>query len=183
MAVLGCITPLIPLFPPGIIFFLLYRNIWRLGRFLRAERDILRLPLRYFDDSAQTRGDLRVAELPGGQLYGEKKFPSRLEAVRSEKVFTRAPIRSVSLYRRSPRKYPGVTGFAGYKQTDDQSGRFAAVKDPMAETLLIPGDPEQLTDVSARQAHLMELGSIFLFSLGFFVNSGFLYALLLLLIK
>jgi hypothetical protein len=42
------LVPIIPLLPPGLIFFVLYRKLWRRGRFLRALRDILKLPRRSF---------------------------------------------------------------------------------------------------------------------------------------
>ncbi|MCL1819006.1 MAG: hypothetical protein FWG35_08735, partial [Spirochaetaceae bacterium] len=42
------LVPTIPVLPPGLIFFLGYRRLWRKGRFLRAERDILTLPRRSF---------------------------------------------------------------------------------------------------------------------------------------
>jgi hypothetical protein len=37
-------VPFIPVLPPGLAFFVLYRRLWKKGRVLRAERDILRLP-------------------------------------------------------------------------------------------------------------------------------------------
>lgn len=39
----GALGPLVPLMPPGVVFFLGYLTTWRRGRFLRAERDLLGL--------------------------------------------------------------------------------------------------------------------------------------------
>jgi hypothetical protein len=44
------LAPLVPVLPPGMVFFVLYRRLWRRGRFLRAERDILKLPRRSFGE-------------------------------------------------------------------------------------------------------------------------------------
>ncbi len=42
--------PIAVFLPPGVIFYFLYRWAWKKGRVLRATRDLLRLPLRYFED-------------------------------------------------------------------------------------------------------------------------------------
>jgi len=60
------------LLPPGVAGYFLYRSLWRRARTLRVERDLARLPLRYFAD-----GDVRALEgkrslsthLPDGELY------------------------------------------------------------------------------------------------------------------
>lgn len=44
VAVTAALVPVLPLLPPGIFAFAVYRRMWRRGRFLRAERDLLRLP-------------------------------------------------------------------------------------------------------------------------------------------
>lgn len=44
----AALVPVLPLFPPGIGLFLLYRRSWRRGRTQRAIRDVLALPLMYF---------------------------------------------------------------------------------------------------------------------------------------
>ena len=38
--------PIIPFFPPGIIFYFLFKRFWRNARYLRGDRDLLKLPLR-----------------------------------------------------------------------------------------------------------------------------------------
>jgi hypothetical protein len=43
--------PLLPLLPPGVGLFFLYRWSWRRGRILRAHRDILRVPLRHLAEA------------------------------------------------------------------------------------------------------------------------------------
>ncbi|MDR3200379.1 MAG: hypothetical protein LBT68_02870 [Spirochaetales bacterium] len=57
LSIIMSVVPVIPVLPPGMVFFVLYRRLWRRGRFLRAQRDILKLPLRRF-------GGARGAEAP-----------------------------------------------------------------------------------------------------------------------
>jgi hypothetical protein len=45
--------PLAAFLPPGVAFFYLYRRYWKQGRTLRAERDLFRLPLKYFSDQVE----------------------------------------------------------------------------------------------------------------------------------
>ncbi len=87
--------PVAILFPPGVILYFLYRGMWKKGRVLRATRDLLRLPLRYFgqfgpvrstnyfsdgESSRKEKGDVgndslscfkRFANLPDGSIYVE----------------------------------------------------------------------------------------------------------------
>ena len=48
-AMLSVLTfaPVLPFVPPGLAFYFFFRRFWRSGRYLRGERDLLRLPLRH----------------------------------------------------------------------------------------------------------------------------------------
>lgn len=63
-AFIALLTPLLPLFPPGILFTLLYRRLWWRARLFRAYRDVLMLPLSYFPPGVWER------RLPDGERYG-----------------------------------------------------------------------------------------------------------------
>ena len=39
--------PIIPFIPPGLFFFYFYTVLWKKGRFCRADRDLINLPLRF----------------------------------------------------------------------------------------------------------------------------------------
>ncbi len=43
MLLTAALFPVVPLIPPGLIFFFIYLSAWRRARFLRAERDLLGL--------------------------------------------------------------------------------------------------------------------------------------------
>jgi hypothetical protein len=62
LSIIMSLVPLIPVLPPGMLFFVLYRRLWRRGRFLRAERDLLRLPPRRFGEDGAKAGSLPAAD-------------------------------------------------------------------------------------------------------------------------
>jgi hypothetical protein len=73
--------PLFPLIPPGVLFTLAYRRLWRRARVFRAYRDLVRLPLRYLPEGEG------VCRLPGGEWYGS----CRLETL-SDEMRERIPL-------------------------------------------------------------------------------------------
>jgi hypothetical protein len=57
LSIIMSLIPLIPVLPPGLVFFVGYRKLWRRGRFLRAERDILNLPGSRFGETPAPGGE------------------------------------------------------------------------------------------------------------------------------
>jgi hypothetical protein len=146
-------TPLLPFLPPGLPFFLLYRYVWKKGRLNRAERDILRLPLRYLDGQS-LHADKKVS-LPDGGSYSVQIFDTRESALA---VMDERKIRSTTLL----------------EAKDDPSRRFfvfsAENDDPMAERILIPGHPLELAELCVRKARTYEWLSVGAFALGYAMN-------------
>ena len=94
---------MLPFLPPGLPLFFLYRFLWRKGRFSRAERDILRLPMRYFSSGEGLLEDR--APLPDGGDYTMRSFESRETALDS---MDEQKIRTTSLLAandNAPRRY------------------------------------------------------------------------------
>lgn len=81
------LVPILPLLPPGLIFFVLYRKLWRRGRFLRALRDILKLPRRSFGQKKPAEEDQSPAA-----SQAEK------QALRCEKLAVRFELLSLVLF-------------------------------------------------------------------------------------
>jgi len=152
--------PLIPLLPPGVAFFFLYRWSWRRGRFLRAHRDILRLPLRYFADGAHS------GVLPDGEPYEVRSVdPDRAVALeRLGAHYVEPPVRSEA----------GAYAVFGRPDGDD----LAVPSDPMIEMVVIPGDPVELSERCQRQARAYELASAGLFGLALLLNAGVVFVVL-----
>jgi hypothetical protein len=72
LSMVAATAPLALLLPPGVGAYFVYRRLWRRARALRAERDLARLPLRYFaeaDVRALDRTRTATAHLPDGEPY------------------------------------------------------------------------------------------------------------------
>ncbi|RLD33781.1 MAG: hypothetical protein DRI73_04920 [Bacteroidetes bacterium] len=42
------LVPVLPFLPPGLLFYYIYRSLWKKARILRTERDLLKLPVKRF---------------------------------------------------------------------------------------------------------------------------------------
>ena len=139
------IIPFIPFFPPGIGFYFLFRRFWRSARYLRGERDLLRLPARF---------------------SGYEEYPSCAEALernpdcklRSCGIIKEADVMSIScrLYR------PGNIS-------------EAKLPDHFYEELVVPGDPEELAWKCRSRARGLEILAAASASIGFIINALVLY--------
>ena len=72
----GVFVPLFPLVPPGLLFTIIYRWLWRRAQIYRACCDLARLPLVYFPAPPGKPGSLdSPVRLPGGEYYGARRRP------------------------------------------------------------------------------------------------------------
>jgi hypothetical protein len=153
------LAPVIPLFPPGMVFFILYRRFWGRARFLRAERDLVRLPLRYFPDSDLSR----IVPLENGEKYVCRIFPEfDINFLKG-----RGKLRTTSLAKKHPRETRGFYWF-GILSEEDEYPRKSM--DPMAESVVTPDHPEILARECEKHARRSELLSALFFFLGFGIN-------------
>jgi hypothetical protein len=140
--------PISGLLPPGFILYYLYRFFWKRARMLRAERDLLRLPLRYYPDSEHLELGSRVT-LPTGENYLCSQDASLL-------IDGELTIRSASLPVVKEGKNLEVVLFGAHSETNGQ-GRMQAPRDPMAELVLVMGDPAVLSQSCNRRARMFAL--------------------------
>jgi hypothetical protein len=140
-------TPILPFLPPGLPLYFAYRHFWQRGRSFRAERDILRLPMRYFGDRAFLGAARSV--LPDGGIYSVRVYDDRATAL---EAMSRQKIRTTSLVREQSEGKYHVFG----SEHEGQDGS-SLTQDPMAEHLLIPGDPHVLTSRCERKARIREM--------------------------
>ena len=167
LAVLSLAAAPVALFlPPGVLLYYLYRYLWKLARRLRAERDLLRLPLRYFPAGAAS-GE-RTALLPTGEQYRMCR-EGELEVEGEPEV------------RKCARMPDGAESWL-FGAVEDPQGRSVLRRpaDPMAELLRVPGDPAELAGRCGRAARWYELGAAACFGAGLGVN---LFLVLLLLAR
>jgi hypothetical protein len=164
-----CVTPAVMFLPPGVACYFLYRRLWKRARTLRAERDLFRLPLGYFDQGPAL--DAGATALPDGERYcmlkgARAQLEEHLAPGASPETWDSALTGSVR---------QGATLFGA---ADQDTGRVRVPRDPMAGLILLPGDPEKLARRAAAVARRNELLAGSLFLLGFLPNVALvLYAL------
>jgi hypothetical protein len=166
--------PLATLLPPGVLFNFVYRYLWKRARLLRAQRDLFRLPLRYFqgkvDSAAQSE---QVTPLPTGEQY---------IMTRDASVSIRDPviIRGSGFLEKPP---PGDYVVFGVRPEAAEPPALIRPRDPMAELVLVLGNPEILARICDRRARILELFSALFAFAGIAVNLFFLLYLWQLIIR
>jgi len=155
-------VPILPVVPPGVVFFPGYRWAWRKGRLLRAQRDIVRLPTRYFKRSGVPIRHGQTVRLPNGEEYAlEVGTPKELEARSAEPPDVRGRLVLSSSTETSARGHLfGVREGSGMRRSQD----------PMAELVLIADEPDYLADRCNSRARLFELAAVALLGLGIVIN-------------
>jgi hypothetical protein len=158
-------APAAPFLPPGVALYYLYRWFWKMARRLRAERDLLRLPLRYFPEAG---GGERTAQLPTGERY----LMCREGAL---EVQGEPETRQCS-------RHPDAGESWLFGAVEESEGRRTLRRpaDPMAELLRIPGEPAALAALCERTARWYELAAAACFATGLGIN---LFVVLLLLAR
>ena len=164
------LAPVGPFLPPGAALYFLYRFLWKKARRLRAERDLLRLPLRHFPQGeGEPWGGERRVELATGETYLMSFDPGL--TVRGDPVERSCSVRDKSA---GPACLFGTLDLDGGGE-----GRLVrAPEDPLAELVRVPGDPVRLAESCNRSAYALELASAACFLLG---TGGNLFLILLLL--
>jgi hypothetical protein len=140
--------PISGLLPPGFILYYLYRFFWNRARLLRAERDLLRLPLRYYPDSQGMQVEKPVA-LPTGESYLCSQDPRLL--IRGDLTIRRASIPVVE--RGNIEEY---YLFGACSEAEGQRC-IQTPRDPMGELVLVMGDPAALAERCNRRAGMFTL--------------------------
>lgn len=154
LAVLGSMIPVLPLGPPGVVLFFLYRRLWQEARYLRAERDLLRFPLRF--SSTENEPVL----LPNGERYLRFSVP----ADQKDELMQRGALyRSAKVVRKAP---DSLTCFCVL----NGDGQPKPPDDPLIEFILIPGDPEEISRRCQGRARRLEIVSLSAFSAGLLTN-------------
>jgi len=137
-------VPILPLLPPGVAGFYVYRRLWRRARRIRARRDLIGLPEMVNADSSST--SYRRAESPADPPAGVPES-DRIITVRSGRMLARGDSESWEVW--NPR---------GHAQ----------------EILPTIRRPEFSTrDISVMNAHAysMEFGAILVFFVGLAINA------------
>lgn len=155
LALTAATFPISPLLPPGVLLYFPYRQLWSQARLLRAERDLLRLPLRYFPEGEGAQ----EAILPTGERYAVRAGTS---------VRCREPART---------RVPGYLkeragGFDSSRVLTygalgrDEIGEYLTrPEDVMAELVRIPGEPGELAaECSGKASFLTWMSAALIFA-------------------
>ncbi|MDR3138769.1 MAG: hypothetical protein LBT95_03735 [Treponema sp.] len=164
-------VPLFPLIPPGILCTVVYRYLWGRARLLRAYRDLVRLPLKYFLPGTNT------CRLPGGEFYGAFSYAPLSEKIREGEIPFLIP-REEGKKKEGWYIYgalsEGVTAFGN----GEKEGRAAQIlprepRDVFAPFGIIPGNPERLIRRYTRQAYILGIISWVILLIGLTMNIFF----------
>jgi hypothetical protein len=158
------VFPVAALLPPGVLFYFLYAWFWKRARLLRAQRDLFRLPLRYFETSEtwkQVPYDEQIVTLPSREPYLLTNRPGGV-------VGENLTIRGSGMVFLPEARRGSYYLFGALKQGAQRV--IVRPEDPMAELVLILGDPVLLSAACSRRARWLELlAALFIFS-GLAVN-------------
>jgi hypothetical protein len=160
-------VPLLPLLPPAVGFFYLYRVLWRRGRRYRALRDVIALPDRFIANGEE------CGELPGGGRYCRWRV-SQAEAT----ALTDAGIYRVPVPARLRSDTVFLYGNPDVRSSATVHDTSGVPSDALAEPLILDGDCGALARTCQRRAKLLELASTAVLLAGLLVNFGIVLFLL-----
>ena len=141
--------PLIPFIPPGIIFYILFRRLWRNARYLRGERDLLRLALRLPDYLEMNSCSDALEKFPGTKI----RSCGIIDGNRFKQTACRVYSPSIGSSKNLPSHF--------------------------FESLIIPGDPELLAKKCRSRARVLEILAAASISTGFIINLLLFYFILI----
>ena len=194
LALTAGLAPVSPFLPPGFPLYFAYRSYWKKARLMRAQRDVVRLPLRYFPPSIGEPRARRETLLPDKEPYlmirgtMAENDPNVIVCdgarVSLPTGIGRIPVDLPARWGRpsGEGRTRGCVVFAAYRETP---GGILLQKpeDPMAEQILVPGDPQWISHASEQIARRYEIVSGFFISLNMVVNVPLMFVLLALLIR
>lgn len=196
-AITAALAPVVPFLPPGFPLYFAYRWSWKRARLMRAQRDVVRLPLRYFPPAPEgalpsaarfqmatllpdmepylmLRGRLcngSATVMTAGEM--EVELPGSIERI--DLVLPRRLRRAIDDAGES-------VAFGCYREQGERI-LLAAPEDPMAQLILLPGDPQSLAAACSRAARNLEIVSAALIGLNLAVNVPLVFLLLTLAIR
>lgn len=173
------VSPLAVLLPPGVVFLYPYKSFWTRARTLRAERDLQRLPLRYF--KAFPNAALPNAALPSAALTDRTEREAVSVLPNGERYMMISGTSDYVNSRLSPDDRNAVpldhltispSGKEAYLfgACSDDTGVITVPLDPMADLIMIRGNPEENAVRCGKRAMLFTVLSGAFLSLDLFLN-------------
>jgi hypothetical protein len=159
-ALIAVFTPLFPLIPPGMLCTVLYRRLWWRARIFRANRDLVRLPLKYLPGGEES------CRLPNGEWYGVYRHDSLPEAARNA-----LPLLILDEGKRKKEGwyvFGALSGPAGGGEIPREP------EDPFATYGILPGKPEALARRYTARAYTLEIIAWLVLLAGIGINAFFI---------
>jgi len=187
----AALAPVVPFLPPGFPLYFAYRSAWKKARVLRAQRDVVRLPLRFFPSPAGGPRGQRATFLPNLEPYAMihgALADGDPPAVLSEGKRILLPPGTVRIavdlpaLGRSREQVTDCVVFGGYRMEGDDLS-LLPTDDPMAGLIFVPGIPDAIARASNKGARTFTLVSGLFISLNVAVNAPLVFVLLALLIR
>jgi hypothetical protein len=164
------LIPVVPLFPPAVLFYYYYRGFWKRGRVLRAQRDLIRVPLMHFhhqEEIFDTNSMLRQAAL---LKTGERYLMTKFQGL--EEMTSQADDRSIHFIQ--PSLPPKLIGHKYYLFSNEELQRPS---DPMAEMIAVPGSPFLLVAECEKRAGRYELLGLSILAVGIGITELLVFVL------
>lgn len=196
------LAPVSPFLPPGFPLYFAYRRMWKKARLMRIQRDLVRLPLRYFQSTAADNGEpRRTTMLPDREPYimirgrtgGDARAGqaaqggAEIQCADGQRISIPADMRrlDINLPRRARPSGADSRECVVFGRYSEEDGRISILKpeDPMAERILVPGDPQMISTTSDRTARFYELVSGAFIVLNVAINIPLMFILLSILIR
>ncbi len=162
------LLPIMPLFPPGVVLFFIYRKKWKEARFIRGERDVIKIPLRFFSEN-DLLYDEKCCVISEEVEYCFRKLtgPEEAEQLCRDK---KLKIRSSSADR--------CSGDIYYYFWNNQGKKDPTSYDPMLENVIICNNPYRTVEKCNAAARKNEFLSLFAFAAGLIINFTFTFYIL-----
>jgi len=180
------LAPVSPFLPPGFPLYFAYRHFWKKARLMRAHRDVVRLPLRYFPRLPGAGRARQATLLPDMEPYIMIRGTLRSDppAIVSEGVAAALPepLQEISEGLPGSERAAECVVFGAYREQGDGIA-LSRPEDPMAELVLVRGDPETIAGACDRAALRGEIVSALFIALNIAVNLPLVFLILSLLVR
>jgi hypothetical protein len=168
------LLPLIAFAPPGLLFYYVYRSLWRRGRELRSVRDLLRIPTTLCAAGEQVEEGRPGCRLPNGEKFIMEQF----SAAPGEEVL------GEELWQLDvPETGAESEGYFVFSAERGEGEVFRSPSDPAARAVLVPGNPYELSVRCEKKAFHSEAVAVLLFLAGTLLNGFILFTVLMLLLR
>jgi hypothetical protein len=181
IALTAGLAPALPFLPPGFPLYFAYRSFWKKARLMRVQRDIVGLPLRYFPGPGSEAGGKRATLLPdlepylmvrgrevttgpedraspqgrAGREAGQEGIVAASLVCNGSSFALPANLRRIAVTlppRRAARiDHEECVVFASYS-VEGERIVLQKPEDPLAELVLVPGDPGAISRESGLAA-------------------------------